>query len=55
MVKKTSKQLATITDIARDNLDYSPFSDKGGLPKAWGLFENELDTMIIELNRELVA
>tara|TARA_R110001583_G_scaffold193470_1_gene362045 strand:- start:7105 stop:9882 length:2778 start_codon:yes stop_codon:yes gene_type:complete len=47
--------IATSAGIARDDFDYSPFSDKGGLQKAWGLFESELDTMIIELNRELVA
>jgi len=47
--------IATSAGINRDDFDYSPFSDKGGLQKAWGLFENELDTMINELNRELVA
>jgi type I restriction enzyme R subunit len=35
--------------------ELKPFADKGGLQKAWGLFERELDTMISELNRELMA
>ena len=47
--------IATSAGIDRDDFDYSPFADKGGLQKAWGLFENELDTMINELNQELVA
>ena len=47
--------IATSAGIERDDFDYSPFSDKGGLQKAWSLFESGLDTMIDELNRELVA
>ena len=47
--------IATSAGITRDDFDYSPFSDKGGLQKVWGLFESELDTMINELNLELVA
>lgn len=47
--------IAASAGIDRDDFDYNPFADKGGLQKAWGLFENELDTVINEMNQELVA
>ena len=47
--------IAASCGIERDDFDYSPFADRGGLQKAWGLFEHELDTIMSELNQELVA
>lgn len=47
--------IAASAGIDRDDFDYNPFADKGGLQKAWGLFENELDTIMDEMNQELVA
>lgn len=47
--------IATSAGVSCDDFDYSPFADKGGLQKAWGLFEEELDTVMDELNQELVA
>lgn len=47
--------IAASAGIERDDFDYSPFADKGGLQKAWGLFENELETIMNEINLELVA
>ncbi|EJA7360665.1 DEAD/DEAH box helicase family protein [Vibrio alginolyticus] len=45
--------------IERDDFDYSPFSDHGGLQKAWSLFnngdKNELDSLLAEMNQELIA
>ncbi|WP_277871286.1 type I restriction-modification enzyme R subunit C-terminal domain-containing protein, partial [Vibrio sp. 10N.261.55.A7] len=51
--------------IERDDFDYSPFSDHGGLQKAWGQFvvnnasnngqDNELDSLLAEMNQELIA
>lgn len=45
--------------IERDDFDYSPFSDHGGLQKAWGLFNNgdrnELYSLLAEMNQELIA
>ena len=38
---------------ARQFLD--ELADKGGLQKAWGLFGKELDTLMNEMNVELVA
>jgi type I restriction enzyme R subunit len=39
----------------RDDFDYAELADKGGLQKAWGLFGKELDTLMDEMNGELVA
>ncbi|WLQ14238.1 type I restriction-modification enzyme R subunit C-terminal domain-containing protein [Hahella aquimaris] len=47
--------IASSCCIERDDFDYNPFIDKGGLQKAWGLFESELDTVMNEMNQELVA
>lgn len=47
--------IAASAGIERDDFDYSPFADKGGLQKAWGLFEHELETIMNEINVELVA
>lgn len=45
--------------IERDDFDYSPFSDHGGLQKAWVVFnngdKNELDNLLTEMNQELIA
>lgn len=47
--------IATSFHLDRDDLDYSPFDAKGGLMKMWNLFGEEIDTIINELNTELVA
>ncbi|TMO84843.1 type I restriction-modification enzyme R subunit C-terminal domain-containing protein [Pseudoalteromonas spongiae] len=51
--------IAASCSIERDDFDYSPFSDRGGLQKAWGLFnteaKNELDSLMAEMNQELIA
>ncbi|GEK10079.1 type I restriction-modification enzyme R subunit C-terminal domain-containing protein [Pseudoalteromonas peptidolytica] len=51
--------IAASCSIERDDFDYSPFSDRGGLQKAWGLFntetKNELDSLMAEMNQELLA
>ena len=41
--------------ITRDDFDYAELADKGGLQKAWKLFGKELDGLMDEMNRELVA
>ncbi|GLR37438.1 type III restriction endonuclease subunit R [Pseudomonas plecoglossicida] len=41
--------------INRDDFDYAELANKGGLQKAWGLFGKELDTLMNEMNEELVA
>jgi hypothetical protein len=47
--------IAASCTIERDDFDYAEFADKGGLQKAWGLFGAELDTVMVEMNEELVA
>ncbi len=41
--------------ITREDFDYAELADKGGLQKAWGLFGQELDGLMQEMNEELVA
>ena len=47
--------IASSCSIGRDDFDYAELADKGGLQKAWGLFGRELDTLMAEMNEELVA
>lgn len=47
--------IASSCSISRDDFDYAELADKGGLQKAWGLFDQELDTLMNEMNVELVA
>jgi type I restriction enzyme R subunit len=41
--------------INRDDFDYAQLADMGGLQKAWGLFGKDLDTLMNEMNLELMA
>jgi len=41
--------------LDRDDLEMAPFDSKGGLGKMYQLFGGQIDGMIEELNRELVA
>jgi type I restriction enzyme, R subunit len=47
--------IASSCSIQRDDFDYAQLADKGGLQKAWGMFGNQLDELIKEMNEELVA
>ncbi|MCG8316472.1 MAG: DEAD/DEAH box helicase family protein, partial [Pseudomonadales bacterium] len=47
--------IASSCCIERDDFDYNPFINKGGLQKVWGLFESELDPIMSEMNQELVG
>lgn len=47
--------IASSCSICRDDFDYAELADKGGLQKVWGLFGKELDTLMNEMNEELVA
>ena len=47
--------IASSCRIERDDFDYAPLVDKGGLQKAWAVFGGELDAVLEEMNRELVA
>jgi len=47
--------IMTSFHIERDDLDYAPFDRQGGLGKMHQLFGDQMDEIIEELNRELVA
>jgi len=47
--------VATSLKMSTDDFDYVPFSEQGGLGKAWDLFGDELGGILDELNEALVA
>lgn len=47
--------IASSCAISRDDFDYAELADKGGLQKAWGVFGEDLDVCMREMNEELVA
>jgi len=47
--------IASSCSIRREDFDYAELADKGGLQRVWQLFGQELDTLIQEMNEELVA
>jgi type I restriction enzyme R subunit len=47
--------IASSCSIAREDFDYAELADRGGLQKAWSLFGKALDTLMNEMNEELVA
>ncbi len=47
--------IMTSFHIERDNLDYAPFDAQGDLGKMHQHFGDQMDALIDELNRELVA
>jgi type I restriction enzyme, R subunit len=42
-------------EVRIEDFDETPFAEKGGLGKVWSLFGEELEGIVDELNRELVA
>jgi type I restriction enzyme R subunit len=49
------EHIASSCSISRDDFDYAELAAKGGLQKAWGVFGQELNTLMTELNEVLVA
>lgn len=47
--------IAASCSVAREDFDFAEFANRGGLQKAWGLFGAELDSVMSEMNVELVA
>jgi type I restriction enzyme R subunit len=47
--------IITSVRIDKDDFEYTPFIDNGGLGKFWKLFGEETEKIIIELNQELVV
>jgi len=42
-------------EVRMDDFDETPFAERGGLGKVWSLFGEDLEGIVDELNRELVA
>ncbi|MCB9740842.1 MAG: DEAD/DEAH box helicase family protein [Deltaproteobacteria bacterium] len=42
-------------EVRLEDFDQTPFVEKGGLGKVWAVFGEELEGIVAELNRELVA
>ncbi|MEW6196547.1 MAG: type I restriction-modification enzyme R subunit C-terminal domain-containing protein [Bacteroidota bacterium] len=47
--------IVTSVRIEKEDFEYTPFVDNGGLGKFWKLFGEETEKIITELNEELVA
>ncbi len=47
--------ISSSCSISRDDFDFAGLADKGGLQKAWAVFGNQLDELMVEMNEELVA
>jgi type I restriction enzyme R subunit len=47
--------IATSFRLEREDLDYTPFDAEGGVGKMYQLFGSDMDEIIDELNKELVA
>lgn len=47
--------IASSCSISRDDFDFAALAGKGGLQKAWGVFGEDLDRLMNEMNLELVA
>jgi type I restriction enzyme, R subunit len=54
-LRLVKEHIASSCRIERDDFDYAPLVDKGGLQKAWAVFGGELDGLLDEMNGELVA
>ena len=49
-----AEHIATSLEITTDDFDYVPFSDHGGLGRAYQLFGNKLTNILNDLNVRLV-
>ncbi len=47
--------IATSLRIEHDDFDYAQLAGKGGLQRAWTVFDGQLDGLLGEMNEELVA
>ncbi|MCP5174125.1 MAG: DEAD/DEAH box helicase family protein [Moraxellaceae bacterium] len=54
-LRMMKNHIASSCGIERDDFGYAEFANKGGLQKVWALFGKELDVVMGEMNRELVA
>tara|TARA_R110000868_G_scaffold306734_3_gene568090 strand:+ start:16132 stop:18864 length:2733 start_codon:yes stop_codon:yes gene_type:complete len=54
-LRMIKEHIATSIHFNKEDLDYAPFDSKGGIGKMYQLFGENLDSIIDELNEELVA
>ena len=47
--------IASSCSIEREDFDYTQLAGKGGLQRAWTVFDGQLDALLDEMNEELVA
>jgi len=47
--------IASSCRIERDDFDYAQLAGKGGLQKAWTVFDGQLEVLLTEMNEELAA
>ncbi len=54
-LRMIKEHIASSVSISVEDFEYAPFHEKGGPVKARQLFGSELDTLIVNLSKELVA
>jgi type I restriction enzyme R subunit len=54
-LRRMKDHIAASCSISRADFDYAEFADKGGLQKVWSVFGSQLDSLMNEMNEELVA
>lgn len=54
-LRRIRDHIASSCRIEREDFDYAPLVDMGGLQRAWSVFGGELDALMEEMNGELVA
>ena len=54
-LRMIKEHIASSLTIEKDDFDYSPFADKGGLTTVWNLFGDDLDNLLEEINVEFAA
>ena len=54
-LRLVKEHIASSCRIEREDFDYAQLAGKGGLQKAWTVFDGQLDELLVEMNEELVA
>lgn len=54
-LRMIKEHIATSIHFRKEDLDYAPFDASGGIGRMYQLFGDDMDTVIEELNEELVA
>ena len=52
---QSSEHIASSCRIEREDFADAQLAGKGGLQKAWTVFDGQLDELLVEMNEELVA